>query len=467
VYRPDIMNRRLPNSAPTSSNKHALIAFRPKISGKLPVVLVLLLLLSLLGFSYYLAPNNYQSLYPANNVVSRPLQDIPPSSHYISLQVQSQSFDPATGKITFTTYLFASLPPNYTEIYYRISSQWGNFSHLYDLPRPAGQGYGSVAYLQSNASQTGPFVDYTSGIPQRFPYDEYFLLWEVTTGQYNNQTFPSNYIPDVGFQPPTGWQAVVTESSTHVGSEYIAQIRIGMFRSSVNSFEYFVPLIAMYSVLGATLFVPRSSRLQDNRSSLQLKSTIYLAIIAASFTLINSFVPPSVAQNSFAFLQATYLSLLVGTILILSLSIMDAFLSSRFQWRVSPWEYLMLIGASMVPMLFQLAYSYLTFLPSSQYVVGLKSLNSIPLILPYLDFRMPLWFALFFAVVWVKFFHAYHFSELPFLVSGIGVLVVYLTSRVPGVDPGLLAVAILYATLGILMLASRLVSSKMVRKRFL
>lgn len=422
---------------------------------QLSITVAVVLLLFLLGISAYIAWTNYQDSYPQGYVLS-PTRSTP-LTHDLAVTIDAQTFDPSTRVLRYALSVRAWLPPSTTDMWVHIFN--GSNLMYFDIKTPDNQGSGQQVFLQMDSNRSRPYSYLVGGLAQRFPYDSYSLYFRMEFGSFDPATFPSNFLPIITFYAPYGWHADVVENVTHVGVEVTATARIILYREAVNSFQFFIPPVAIYAVLGASLFLPKADTEQGRLSSLQRKSIIYLGMIVLSFTLATSFVPGFAAVTSAPFLQATYFALLVGALLLQAFAILDASTSTHGAGGFSFWDYSALALVSTMPILFEVAYSFLAILPSTSYLSEYNPMSLFSFGLHFLDYRIVLWSVVFFALLWAKFFHAVNLLELPFLLAGLGILFTLALSGLSG-DLALLFISFLYVGIATALFANRLGVSK-------
>jgi hypothetical protein len=425
------------------------------------VLLPLVLISSILVISSQIMAYNSQTIQPLGYRPTPPPNLSPPN---IEITIRILSIDPAAKTVHFNASIFERLPSLESSTFQnaRISSGFGNFHREYHLIK-SGNGFGSAVNFQSNQTDRGPNVDNASAYPQRYPYDIYILHEQAQFGSFDPGIFPSDFIPEILVYAPVGWQVSVSESSQN-GAFVNPDFYISISRLPVNSFLYFLPPLAIYFALGMSLFIEGSLDWEQKRGALQLRLMINLALITATFPLL-TFLASDVPRNCPpSFLQASYAALLLGNILFIGVSIRDVFGRNARVRGLSLWGYAGLVSVSILPVLFAVGYSYLGILSYSSELHG----YSWPSLLYYgsyaLDFRILLWFTLFFGVLWLKFYQQI-LPGLSLVLSGGGVLVMLHLSQFPDVDLGLSLISILFVLVGLGLLFNDLLKNLRFKKQ--
>jgi hypothetical protein len=419
--------------------------FRRRMKGVYIPCLILLLLFVLTCLSQATFSNGFEGY---DVIDGRSALSFVPNSSDINIILSVLNLNPSAQEVEYSFYIQAWLDINMTEIGCHLQTYYStqvfvmkNFGRAsYD--QKTGEAWGWYYQIEN----TMVINENISGFSQRFPYDDYSMSFSMTLfTQGLKPTFNETFQPTVFTRVISGWNTEAYSRPIEV-TDSLSKLDIGVVLGRdtlVSVLQFMVPTMAIYLLMGFSLFTGTPDKLKD-RISLFL-TTAVLTLSFYTFLLSQlGWIP--------LFVQNLAISLIISNVILVVFSI----ISSSESKSPRNWDLYAMTLASITPIVYLLLSAFNLVSPLLQRIVANPLWIIQNLLLANVDYRFLLWLIIFELAFWSAFFSKENLFKKKAIVpitfiTGLGILV--FNSLKGGIVQ-----EIAFTTIGIAMIVVSLVS---------
>lgn len=375
-----------------------------------------LILLTLFVLTYFSEASHIYGFESYNFVPERNTLSYVPNSSDIDIVLKVSNLNASAQEIEYSFYIHAWLDINMTEIEFLLQTYYS--SEVLTM-----KNFGRASYNPSMGEAWGWYYqienpkvikERVSGFSQRYPYDYYSLSFSLTFFTQGleprfNQTFqPTVFIP-VMF----GWKTEAYSRPINVTSSNIKlDFGVVVARDTlVAVLQFMIPTMAIYFLMGCSLFTGLNDRLRDRISICLTTGVLTLSLYTFLLRQIE-WIP--------VFVQNLAISLVVSNVILLAFSMVA---SSKHASSQRNWDLYAMTLASITPIVYLLLSAFSLMSNLFQIVVADPLWIVQHFLLSYVDYRFLLWLVVFQLLFWSVYLYKQKSVGCITLFAGIGILV--------------------------------------------
>jgi hypothetical protein len=251
------------------------------------------------------------------------------------------------------------------------------------------------------------------GFSQRYPYDYYSLSFSLTfSTQGLSPSFNRTFQPTIFIPVMFGWKTETYSKPINITDMYVKlDIGVVVARDTlVAVLQFMIPTMAIYLLMGCSLFTGSDERLRDRISICLTTGVLTLSLYTFLLRQIE-WIP--------LFVQNLAVSLVVSNVILLAFSIITSSERVRSQRN---WDLYAMTLASITPIIYLLlsAFNLMSYL--FQIIVADPLWIVQHLLLAYVDYRFLLWFIIFQLSFWSVYLYKERVIGYITLLTGVGIL---------------------------------------------
>jgi len=374
-----------------------------------------LILLTLFVLTYFSEASHIYGFESYNFIPERNTLSNVPNSSDIDIVLKILNLNVSSQEIEYSFYIHAWLDINMTDIEFLLQTYYSSeVLTMKNLGRASynpekGEAWGWYYQIE----EPKVIKERVSGFSQRYPYDYYSLSFSLTFfTQGLEPSFYQTFQPTIFVPVMFGWKTEtyskplnVTDSRTKLDTGVVVARD-----TSVAVLQLMIPTMAIYFLMGCSLFTGSSDRLRD-RISICLTTGV-LTLSLYTFLLKQIEWIPLFAQN-------LAVSLVVSNVILLAFSIIA---SSERACSQRNWDLYAMTLASITPIIYLILSAFNLMSHLFQIIVADPLWIVQHLLLSYVDYRFLLWFVIFQLFFWSVYLYKEGFIGYITLFIGIGML---------------------------------------------